>query len=261
MRNRFLLSGSLLCYLLVCMHCSFAQTKSPTLSTLTRNEVLQGFIVQSVYLNDANQPMGGRFVHQSSGFTIDLLQIESVPQAFIWVNTLPISDKGEPHTQEHLLITKGNKGHDINTREGMSLAQSNAFTSQLHTVYHFNTAAGSAVFYDLFEKYLDALLYPDYTDEEVSREVRNWGITQNKDGSLRLEEKGSVYNEMTTSMNNPYAQMGDTLGRLLYGHSHPLSYNAGWTAGRYPGAECRHHTPVSHRPLLPKQHGRNCFTA
>ncbi|MEO7044148.1 MAG: hypothetical protein ABI091_02490, partial [Ferruginibacter sp.] len=78
-----------------------------------------------------------------------------------------------------------------------------------------------------FQKYLDALLYPDYTNEEVSREVRNWGVTQNPDKSLRIEEKGSVYNEMSSSMNNSYALLYDSLGRLLYGNNHPLSYNAG----------------------------------
>src|SRR3712207_8568127 len=44
-----------------------------------------------------------------SGFTIDLLQIQSVPQSFIWVKSFPVSDMGEPHTQEHLLIAKGDR--------------------------------------------------------------------------------------------------------------------------------------------------------
>lgn len=229
MRTRLTLSSITITIFLLsgfALHLS-AQQKKLTLSALSQNQIVNGFKAEAIYLNDANEPMGGRFVHQATGFTLDLLQIESVPQAFIWVNTFPVSDKGEPHTQEHLLITKGNKGHDINTREGMSLAQSNAFTSQLHTVYDFNTAAGGEVFYDLFERFLDALLYPDYTDEEVSREVRNWGITQNPDSTLRLEEKGSVYNEMSTTMNNPYALLYDSIGRLLYGNNHPISLNAG----------------------------------
>src|SRR4051812_42685786 len=91
-----------------------AQQKELTLSALSQNQITDGFETEALYLNDANEPMGGRFIHQATGFTLDLLQIESVPQAFIWVNTYPVSDKGEPHTQEHLLITKGNKGHDLN---------------------------------------------------------------------------------------------------------------------------------------------------
>jgi Zn-dependent M16 (insulinase) family peptidase len=205
----------------------FAQVKQDAFSKLTDGEILHGFKVTAVYLNDADQPMGARFIHGATGFTLDLLQIESVPQTFIYVNTYPVSDKGEPHTQEHLLITKGNKGHELNTREGMSLAESNAFTSQLHTAYNFNTGAGAEVFYTLFEGYLDALLYPNYTDEEVRREVRNWGVVQSPDKTLRLEEKGSVYNEMFSTMNNPYELAFDTAGRILYGNAHPLSYNAG----------------------------------
>jgi len=147
-----------------------AQTKKAplTLASLAPNQSLHGFKVVAVYLNDVDKPMGARFVHQGTGFTLDLLQIESVPQAFIWVNTFPVSDKGEPHTQEHLLITKGNKGHELRTREDMSLAESNAFTSQIHTVYDFYTGAGAQVFYTLFNGYLDALLHPDYTSEEVN---------------------------------------------------------------------------------------------
>lgn len=204
-----------------------AQTKTVTLSSLTDGQKLDGFTTKAIYLNDAGQPMGGRFIHDRTGFTLDLLQIESVPQTFIWVNTFPVSDKGEPHTQEHLLITKGNKGHELNTRQGMSITTSNAFTSQIHTAYNFYTGAGGKVFYSLFEGYLDALLHPDYTAEEVNREVRNWGVSENPDKTLKIEEKGAVYNEMSTSMTNPYSQLYDVMGRFVYGKAHPLSFNSG----------------------------------
>ena len=42
--------------------------------------------------------------------SLGYLRIESAPQGFIWVNTYPTSDKGEPHTQEHLLLGKGDRG-------------------------------------------------------------------------------------------------------------------------------------------------------
>ena len=145
LRLFILLATSLLCNFL------FAQT-APALSSIKQNEKLNGFTAASVYLIDAGQPMGGRFIHDKTGFTLDLLQIESVPQSYIWVNSLPLSNKGEPHTQEHLLITKGNKGRTLNTSEGMSLAFSNAFTNQTYTAYNFNTAAGGDVFYKLFEE-------------------------------------------------------------------------------------------------------------
>ncbi|MFT3679047.1 MAG: hypothetical protein QM791_02170 [Ferruginibacter sp.] len=221
----FILAGIVSC-LLLCQFLS-AQT-AVTLSSIKQDQKLNGFGAVSLYTNDAGQPMGARFVHDKTGFTLDLLQIESVPQTFIWVNSFPLSGKGEPHTQEHLLITKGNKGRALNTRENMSLAFSNAFTQQLYTAYHFSTSAGGDVFYKLFESYLDALLHPDYTDEEVHREVCNWGVAEDAaTKQLKIEEKGSVYNEMKTSMNNPYAQVYNAMGMLLYGKTHPMSYNAG----------------------------------
>ena len=79
--------------------------KISRLANLHDSDTLHGFKVTTIYLNDANRPMGGRFIHFKTGFTLDFLQIESVPQAFFWVNTFPVSDKGEPHTQEHYLAT------------------------------------------------------------------------------------------------------------------------------------------------------------
>jgi len=83
------------------------------LAKLTKGQDIDGFTVASVYLNDAGKPVGARFIHRKSGFTLDLLQIESVPQAHTWVNSFPVSDQGEPHTQEHLLLGKYEPGSTI----------------------------------------------------------------------------------------------------------------------------------------------------
>ena len=204
------------------------QTKDPNpYDALTKNQILHGFRVDAVYLDDADKPIGARLIHERTGFTLDLLQIQSVPQAFIYTNTFTVSDMGEPHTQEHLLIGKGNKGRNINVLENMSLTQSNASTYQTFTNYQFNTAGGPDSFYKVFNEYIDVLLHPDYTEEEVRREVRNWGVTENPDKTLRLEEQGSVYNEMTSSMNNPDWRLYDNSLRMIYGPAHPLSFNAG----------------------------------
>src|SRR5262245_26537718 len=71
------------------------------LSTIKKGTELEGFRAEAVYLNDAGAPMGGRFVHGRSGFVLDLLTIETAPQAFTWVRSFPVGDQGEPHTQEH----------------------------------------------------------------------------------------------------------------------------------------------------------------
>jgi Zn-dependent M16 (insulinase) family peptidase len=197
------------------------------LSSLKQGDVVQGFRVSSVYLGGTGQPIGARFVHERSGFTLDYLQIESVPQGYTWVNSIPVGDQGEPHTQEHLLLGKGTTGRAFAGLDTMWLSGSNAFTQQWRTSYHFNTTAGKDVFFDLFAAELNALLHPNYSDEEIRREVRSFGVTSNPDGTLRLEEKGSVYNEMTSSSANRYSVLFRTAGRLAYGNEHPLAWNSG----------------------------------
>jgi len=143
--------------------------RAATYATLAEGQTVSGFRTLAIYVNDADRPMGARLVHEKSGFTLDLVEIESVPQAFVWVTTFPTSDMGEPHTQEHLLLGKGMKGMAVAGHEPMSLASSTAFTQQWRTCYSFYTSAGMDVFYDEFERRMDALLHPDYTDEEIRR--------------------------------------------------------------------------------------------
>src|SRR5262245_18265893 len=93
------------------------------LSTLSKGDTVHGFRAAAVYLNDAAQPSGARVGHRKSGFRLDLLRIDSVPQAFTWVNSCPVSDQGEPHTQEHLLVGKGNTGRAFAVLDTMWLAE------------------------------------------------------------------------------------------------------------------------------------------
>ncbi|HEU4723527.1 MAG TPA: hypothetical protein VFS59_19390, partial [Gemmatimonadaceae bacterium] len=120
--------------------------------TPTSGARVHGFRQAAAYLNDADRPMGGRWIHERTGFTLDLLEIQSVPQGFIWVRSFPRNDKGEPHTQEHLLLSKGDRGRAMASLETMALSGSSAFTQQLRTAYHFNTAAGPETFYTIFER-------------------------------------------------------------------------------------------------------------
>jgi Zn-dependent M16 (insulinase) family peptidase len=199
-----------------------------SLNTLQEGQQFQNFQAVALYLNDADQPIGARFLHLPTGFTLDLLQIQSVPQAFIWVNSFPTSDKGEPHTQEHLLLGKGNVGRNLASLEEMSLTESSAFTQQWRTAYHFQTNAGGPVFYENVEHHLDALLHPDYTDEEIRREVCNWGLVEDPaTKALRLEEAGTVYQEMLSSSAGADDLLFRRVSQTLYGEEHPLSYSSG----------------------------------
>ncbi|MGE0400372.1 MAG: hypothetical protein AB7T06_26895 [Kofleriaceae bacterium] len=181
----------------------------------------------SFYVDAGDKRIGARFVHEDTKFTLDYLQIESAPQGYLWVGSYPTSDKGEPHTQEHLLLGKGDRGRRLGSAQAMSLVSSSAFTEQWHTAYHFHTVAGTDAFWPVFAEQLGAMLDPDYTDEEIRREVRNFGVDKDASGTLRLEEKGTVYNEMVRSYESPMAVVWRAGLQLVYGAQHPLAYEGG----------------------------------
>ncbi len=204
------------------------QADGVALGALTEGKSVNGFRAEALYLNDSDQPFGARLRHERTGFTLDYMEMQSVPQAFMWVNSFPTADHGEPHTQEHLLLGKGNVGRAHAGLESMSLAGSSAFTMQWRTAYHLHTAAGAEIYYKLFESQVDALLHPDYTDEEIRREVSHWGVSENPaDKKLKLEEKGTVYQEMASTYERPVSLLFREVNQMLYGDAHPLALSAG----------------------------------
>lgn len=209
----------------VSMH---AATTSNEFEGLTESQRIGDFVVECVFVNEHDLAMGGRFIHEPSGMPLDLLRIQSVPQAFWWFNTPPSSDQGEPHACEHLVLGKGAKGRYVASLEDMSLASSSAFTGQVRTCYHYHTTAGLDVFFDLTREKLDALLHPTFSDEEIRREVAHIGVSVNSvDSSLFLQEKGTVYTEMVSSYEHPWSQIALSLDTLLYGAGHPLAMSSG----------------------------------
>ena len=197
------------------------------LATLKPGDRAHRFVASAVYLDAADRPLGARFLHRPTGFQLDLLQIESVPQAFTWVKTFATSDQGEPHTQEHLLLLRGTRGRMLQTKKSMSLVDSSAYTETWRTSYFFNTSAGLDTFFDIFAEQQRAMLRPDYSDAEIRLEVRNFGVKRSGDGTLGLEEKGTVYNEMVASMANGAWQAWRAQNHAVYGKQHALSYNQG----------------------------------
>lgn len=194
---------------------------------LKKDVLVAGFRAKAVYKNGAEQAMGGRFVHEKSGFTLDLIEIQSVPQSFLSVHSFPTSNMGEPHTQEHLLLGKGNVGRAVAATETMSMVESTAFTQQLKTCYPFAANAGVESYFEHFDRSTNALLHPDYTDEEIRREVRNFGVKVAADGKLELEEKGTIYAEMQSAVSQPGYRVYRAMGRLQYGLEHPMSFDSG----------------------------------
>ncbi len=213
--------------LLVLAFAATAGAAPVDLNTLKAGDRAHRFEATTVWLDAADRPLGARFMHRPTGFQLDLLRIESVPQAFTWVKSFATSDQGEPHTQEHLLLLRGKRGHTLATRQSMSLVTHSAYTETWRTSYMFNTTAGVDTFFDLFAEQQRAMLHPDYSDAEIRLEVRNFGVTQAGGGALRLEEKGTVYNEMVASMANGNWQAWRAQSQAVYGPRHALGYNQG----------------------------------
>ncbi|MFH2036984.1 MAG: insulinase family protein, partial [Candidatus Zixiibacteriota bacterium] len=198
------------------------------LENLQPNQKIYDFKTVNLYENSAGNITGGRFISEKYGFIVDLMRIESVPQGYFWAKAFPTSSKGEPHACEHLLLGKGNKGRYVAALEDMALANSTAGTGQLTTGYHFNTTAGPETFYDVLEAKLNALINPDFTDEEIRREVCHIGIVEDpQTGNLSVDEKGTVYTEMVSSFQNPWYHTWWFLNQMIYGKNHILVNSAG----------------------------------
>jgi Zn-dependent M16 (insulinase) family peptidase len=198
------------------------------LADFQQGQKIHGFTVMNLYENGAGKVIGARFISDRFGFIIDLIRIESVPQAFYWIKTLPTSSMGEPHACEHLLLGKGNRARYVAALEDMSLGNSTAGTGQIRTCYHFNTTAGEETFYSIFEAKLQAFLHPDFTDEEIRREVCHLGVVvDQQDSTLAIEEKGTVYTEMVSAFEKPWYYFGQPMNEMVFGLEHPLSYVSG----------------------------------
>lgn len=195
------------------------------LAALREGQAVGAFRAQAVYLDPAGAPKGARFLHER-GAVVDVLFFDSVPQVSAYFRTPPQDDRGAPHTLEHLLLGKGDAGRRLNTLMPMRLGEYTAGTYSELTNYQFSSAAGPAEFYELLDVFLAAMIRPDFTDEEVRREVAHTAAVE-ESGRLKLEEKGTVYAEMVARMERPDAVSWDQLGRMAFGPGHPLALNQG----------------------------------
>lgn len=212
---------------LLSLAASLALAAGPAdLASLKEGSSVGAYSASSLYLDPAGNPKGARFKHPS-GLAVDVLFFESVPQVSMYWGSLPSDDRGAPHTLEHLLLGKGRAGRRLNTLMPMRLGDYTAATYSDLTLYQMNSAAGPAEFYELLETYLDALLKPDFTEEESRREVAHVAAVSGPDGALHLEEKGTVYDEMVSRMEKPDSIAWEALGKLVYGPAHPLALNQG----------------------------------
>ena len=109
----------------------------------------------------------------------------------------------------------------------MRLGAHSAETHPDMVCYHFRASVGPEDFLDLTAAMMTALLRPDYTDEEIRREVAHVEAVPGPAGTLRLEEKGTVYNEMVATVQEQNSVIWQQVRALGYGAGHPLAHDAG----------------------------------
>jgi Zn-dependent M16 (insulinase) family peptidase len=198
------------------------------------------FIADAVYTGDNGTVVGTRWVSTTTGMPVTVLRIQSVPQVFLAFDTPPVSDRGEPHTGEHLLLGKGTKGKMLSLEQDMSLVDSTAWTAQTDVCYSWSCAAGKDTFYRSVEQYLDALLCPDFSDEEIRREVCHIGpVTDEKTGEISVDEKGTIYQEMVSTYEKRWIVWNE-MAKRLWGAGHPLSWSSGGEPAAVRTMEPRH---------------------
>jgi hypothetical protein len=193
------------------------------LSALKRNQTLSGFRVAHLYSDSSGKIIGAKFFHSSTGTPVFLLQLETVPQALTWVETPVDSNRGLPHSLEHLLVGKGTKGRYFHLLQEMRLSQSAAFTSRDFTAYGLSSGAGVHAFFEVFHALLDALYRPDFTDVEAEQEFYHFGVSGDQ-GKRSLTEQGTVYAEQL-AIQQRYRYHYE-LNRLLMGEPNPLSFDS-----------------------------------
>jgi hypothetical protein len=196
------------------------------LATLKKDQRIFDFRVANLYSDVDGRIAGVKFLHVSSGAPVFLLQIETVPQAYMWVNTPVSSDRGLPHALEHLLAEKGTKGRYFTLLTDMRLSLSAAASWRDFNFYSFSSGSGIDGFFELLHAWLDALYHPDFTDAEAEREFYHFGVTTDPNTKIRtLTEGGSVYNEEQTNQGEEACY--HDLDKLALGRENPLAANIG----------------------------------
>lgn len=211
----------------VSLNTGYAQTadggSNRQLSTLKPQQTLGEFRTTKLYSDSNGVIIGAKFVHGRTATPIYLLQIETVPKAFIWVDTPDKSHRGVPHALEHLLAGKGTKGRYITLLTDMRLSQTQAATARDFNFYSFSSGTGMEGFFEQLHAWLDALFRADFTDAEIEREFYHFGINADETKHLRLVEQGSVYDEDQSeqSTENYYFE----LNKRLLGPDNPFSWD------------------------------------
>ncbi len=197
---------------------------SSDLMSLKKGEKLTDFQVDHLYSDSEGKIIGAKFLHIPTGAPVFLLQIETVPQVFTWVESPSDSNRGLPHALEHLLIAKGSKGRYLNLLEGMRLSDGAAATTSNFVDYGLYSGSGVNGFFEQFHALLDALYSPDFTDLEAEREFYHFSIANNGGTKRTLVESGTIYNEQLSNEHR-YDYIYELKEKAL-GKQSPFAFNS-----------------------------------
>jgi Zn-dependent M16 (insulinase) family peptidase len=196
------------------------------LSHLTPNQNIAGFRVANLFADSTGKIVGAKFSHNPSGAPIYVLQIDTAPQTFIWIDAPATSNRGVAHSLEHILAKKGTKGRYFNLLRTMRLSQSGAATYEDYNLYCLTSGVGMPGFMDQFHALMEALFKPDFSDTEAEREFYHFGVSTDSSTHERtLVEQGTVYNEMK-SAEGIYTYFFE-LNKQVFGESNPFGFNIG----------------------------------
>ena len=206
-------------------------------SNLKEGQPISGFRATAAYLDDSDHAIGARFRHERTGFTLDLLQIQSVPQAFIWVTTLPDFEHGRAAYAGASAAGQRQQGPSAGQPgDRCRWPSPTAFTDAVDApAISFYTSAGPDVFLQPFRPHHGraAAIRITRMKRFAARCAISASVKIPRPARCSLEEKGTVYNEMVTSMDQaPNALVSRAAGFRLYGPgASACRINSGGTAG------------------------------
>jgi Zn-dependent M16 (insulinase) family peptidase len=176
------------------------KASQPTdLHGLRKGQALLDFEVANLYSGAEGDIVGAKFWHIPSGSPVFVFQRETVPEAFMWVDTPAETNQGLAHALEHLLVGKGTTGRYSSLLKEMRLSTSCAATYRDFNYYCFSSGAGLEGFFEQLHAWLEALYKPDFTNAEAELEFYHFGVTADPATKRKLLiEKGTVYDEMAS---------------------------------------------------------------
>jgi Zn-dependent M16 (insulinase) family peptidase len=224
--NSAAIRSILLAFCILSIHVQSEGVQATNLANLKENQELADFRVANLFSDSAGQVVGLKLWHVPTGTPVFFLQMETVPQAFIWINAPASSNDGLAHALEHLLAGKGTKGRYATLLRDMRLSATSAATTQDFNYYSLSSGAGQEGFFEQFHAWLDALFRPDFTDVEAEREFYHVGVATDTETKKRfLIEKGTVYDEMQSRQGRyDYYYAAN---RQTFGDDNPLSFDPG----------------------------------